>query len=110
MYEYECSKCALIERRYPIGSAPGTDKCPTCGKEARRVYSPPYLNRTSRPVATALEQSYKSAHDPEVVKRDTSGTQQGEQRPAVNPEVKKLVGEKAWKNVREARHPAAPAN
>ncbi|GAA3725378.1 hypothetical protein GCM10022205_06940 [Spinactinospora alkalitolerans] len=73
------------------------------------MFSPPYLNHTPRPVAAALDRAHKSAYEPEVIRREPSGGSQEEQRSAVSPDAKKLVGEKAWTKLRETRHPAAPS-
>jgi hypothetical protein len=42
-------------------------RCPECGSDARRVFSPPGLTLLARPVRRALDIEEKSAHEPEVV-------------------------------------------
>jgi hypothetical protein len=41
--------------------------CPTCQREARRVFTPPRLARLAAPVRRALETEEASAHEPRVV-------------------------------------------
>jgi hypothetical protein len=41
--------------------------CPTCRREARRVFTPPGLARLATPVRRALETEEASAHEPRVV-------------------------------------------
>jgi hypothetical protein len=41
--------------------------CPTCGAQARRLFTPPGLSLLARPARRALEVEEKSAHEPEVV-------------------------------------------
>ena len=66
-YEYRCFQCGVIERDVTWGSASASVTCSTCGREARRVYSPPMVYRTAKPVARALEREEKSRDEPEVV-------------------------------------------
>ena len=66
-YEYRCFQCGLTERDATSGRAPASVTCSTCGREARRVYSPPMVHRTAKPVARASEREKKSRDQPEVV-------------------------------------------
>lgn len=66
-YEYRCFQCGVIERDLTWGSAPTSLTCSSCGREARRVYSPPMVYRTAKPVNRALEREEKSRDEPEVV-------------------------------------------
>jgi hypothetical protein len=42
-------------------------RCPGCGAEARRVFTPPGLPLLARPVRRALDMEEKSAFAPDVV-------------------------------------------
>ncbi|MDH4143048.1 MAG: zinc ribbon domain-containing protein [Chloroflexota bacterium] len=66
-YEYRCDLDGLIEEIRPLGTAPGTITCATCGGEARRVFSAPTLVRTNREIVAALDHAEKSRDEPEVV-------------------------------------------
>jgi hypothetical protein len=65
--EYRCFQCGVIERDVTWGSAPASVTCSTCGREARRVYSPPMVYRTAKLVARALEREEKVRDEREVV-------------------------------------------
>jgi len=68
LYEYRCDQDGLFDRSLPIGTAPASFACPTCGGEARRVFSAPMLKSASRAAWTAaLDHADKSRHEPEVV-------------------------------------------
>jgi hypothetical protein len=41
--------------------------CPTCGCQARRVFTPPGLSLLARPLRGALEAEENSAHEPDLV-------------------------------------------
>jgi putative FmdB family regulatory protein len=66
-YEYRCFQCGVVERDLTSGSAPASVTCSSCGREARRVYSPPMVYRTANPVGRALEREEKSRYEPEAV-------------------------------------------
>ena len=66
-YEYRRFPCGVIARDVTWGSASASVTCSTCGREARRVYSPPTVSRTAKPVARSLEPEEKSRDEPEVV-------------------------------------------
>jgi len=51
----------------PMTQAAAPARCPTCGSEARRVFTPPGLALLARPVRGALDMEEKSAHEPAVV-------------------------------------------
>ncbi|MCU1380932.1 MAG: hypothetical protein JWN29_3915 [Acidimicrobiales bacterium] len=65
-YEYRCFQCGVIERDVTWSSAPASVTCSSCGREARRVYPPPMVRRTAKPVdrALALEEMCR---EPEVI-------------------------------------------
>jgi hypothetical protein len=50
-----------------MAAAGAPARCPECGSDARRVFSPPGLALIARPVRRALDIEEKSAHEPEVV-------------------------------------------
>lgn len=42
IYVYDCKTCKeMFEKNYPIGQAEEFTECPTCGKEARKILTPP---------------------------------------------------------------------
>jgi putative FmdB family regulatory protein len=68
-YEYRCSHCGCFVQRMPMGTATAFAACPTCGQDAKRVFSAPMTYRTSKPLATMLAREEASPDDPEVVDR-----------------------------------------
>ncbi|GII25673.1 zinc ribbon domain-containing protein [Planosporangium mesophilum] len=66
-YGYRCPWDGDFELRFAIGTATASSPCPTCGCDARRVFSPPSLARTPPALAAAIDASWRSAETPEVV-------------------------------------------
>jgi hypothetical protein len=50
-----------------MADAGSAARCPACGTEARRVFTPPGLARLAKPVRSALDMEEKSAQEPAVV-------------------------------------------
>ena len=67
IYEYRCAGCGRFERSMPMGTAPSALACPTCGHDAKRVFSVPMTSRLSKPLATMLAREEASRDYPEVV-------------------------------------------
>jgi len=67
IYAFICESCGPFDVVRPIVQASEAAACPTCGGDARRVFSPPGLARLVKPLRTALDREEKSAHEPEVV-------------------------------------------
>jgi putative FmdB family regulatory protein len=68
-YDYICQACGIFEHSCALQAATDPVVCPTCATEAKRVYSPPGLVKTSAVLAKRLDRAHKSAYEPEVVKR-----------------------------------------
>jgi putative FmdB family regulatory protein len=67
VYAFTCAGCGAFELFRPMDDAAAPAPCPTCGREARRVFTPPGLRLIARPVRRALDVEEKSAHEPDVV-------------------------------------------
>lgn len=67
--------------------------------------SAPLLRRTSGPVRGALEQAEQSRHEPVVVRRHHDEPTSGRDE-RVSPEMEKLVGRAAARQLRQAPNPA----
>ena len=67
VYAFTCGGCGGFELTRPMTQAAAPAPCPTCGTEARRVFTPPGLARLARPVRGALDMEERSAHEPAVV-------------------------------------------
>jgi putative FmdB family regulatory protein len=67
LYAFTCEGCGPFDLVRPMAVASAGAMCPTCGAEARRVFTPPALAGLARPARRALELEEKSAHEPDVV-------------------------------------------
>jgi putative FmdB family regulatory protein len=68
-YEYRCDDCGGFEQRMTMGTATASAPCPTCGRNAKRIFSVPMTYRTPKPLATMLAREEASRDYPEVVDR-----------------------------------------
>jgi putative FmdB family regulatory protein len=68
-YEFLCEGCGSFEVWLLLKEAHDAATCPACRSEARRIYTPPALVKTPVSHTRALDRAYKSAYQPEVVKR-----------------------------------------
>jgi putative FmdB family regulatory protein len=67
MYVFDCQECGSFELARPMAEASTRALCPSCQREARRVFTPPRLARIAAPMRRALETEEASAHEPRVV-------------------------------------------
>ena len=67
VYVFACSECGSFELARPMAEASSRVCCPTCQREARRVFTPPRLTRLAAPIRRAMETEESSAHEPPVV-------------------------------------------
>jgi putative FmdB family regulatory protein len=85
IYEYRCGDCGIFERSIPMGTATSSAACPTCGRDANRVFSVPMTSRTPGPFAAMLAREEASRDYPEVVGRVPPRDRP--RRPAASPDV-----------------------
>lgn len=67
VYAFRCPSCGPFDLSRPMAEAGKPARCPACGGEARRIFTPPGLALLQKPVRRGLEFEEKSAHEPEVV-------------------------------------------
>lgn len=67
VYAFTCAACGPFDVVRPMVEAGAPADCPSCGGDARRVFSPPGLVLLAAPVRRALDLQEKSAHEPDVV-------------------------------------------
>jgi putative FmdB family regulatory protein len=67
VYAFTCAACGGFDVQRPMAESDEPARCPECGSDARRVFSPPGLALMARPVRLGLDMEEKSAHEPEVV-------------------------------------------
>ena len=68
IYAFICADCGPFELLRPMAEASAAARCPSCGDEARRVFTPPGLALVAGPKRRALELEEKSAHEPDVMR------------------------------------------
>jgi putative FmdB family regulatory protein len=86
VYVFTCHECGTFELSRPMAETGKAAQCPSCLREARRVFTPPGLTRLTRPVRQALETEEASAHEPRVV-TEKRGRPLPRRRPPVPPWV-----------------------
>ena len=69
IYDFVCGDCGGFEQRRSFAEASDPVACPSCGKEATRVYSMPNTRRMPAGLSKAMDRSEGSAYEPEVVRR-----------------------------------------
>ncbi|HLG61499.1 MAG TPA: FmdB family zinc ribbon protein [Ktedonosporobacter sp.] len=69
-YEFRCDHCGPFECWRSLDQVSTPMVCPTCQVTARRVYTAPGLVKTPTAIARALYRSEKSAHEPDVLRRE----------------------------------------
>lgn len=67
VYVFACHECGSFELTRPIAEANSRACCPTCQRQAKRVFTPPRLTSLAAPMRRALETEEASAHEPRVV-------------------------------------------
>lgn len=67
IYEYRCPDCGDFERLLPMGAATPRSACPGCGSASRRLMSGPGLSRAGSPAARLIEDTERTASEPDVV-------------------------------------------
>ena len=82
LYVFACPECGSFELARPMAEASSRTCCPTCEREARRVFTPPRLARLAAPVRRALETEEASAHEPRVVTEKRGRPLQRRREPA----------------------------
>lgn len=73
VYDFLCRDCGPFEQRRSFDEAGEPMACPSCGGQAKRVYSMPNTKRTPGVLSGAMERAEKSAHAPEVAQRPVVG-------------------------------------
>lgn len=73
-YEFLCEGCGPFEERRSFAEAGDPVMCPSCGEEARRIYSMPSTRRIPTALSNAIDRAEKSAHQPEVVRHPAAGS------------------------------------
>ena len=67
IYDYRCDECGRFEQQMPIGTATATVACPSCGRDAKRIFAVPITYRTPKPLARMLAREETSRDYPQAV-------------------------------------------
>lgn len=76
-YEFLCEGCGPFEQQRSFAEASNLMQCPSCGQEARRVYSMPATRKASTPLSNAMRRAEKSAYEPGVARVPEGGALPG---------------------------------
>jgi putative FmdB family regulatory protein len=73
VYAFTCEACGPFDLARPMAESGAPARCPSCGADAGRVYTPPGIALLDRPVRRALDVEEKSAHEPDVLAEKRPG-------------------------------------
>jgi predicted nucleic acid-binding Zn ribbon protein len=88
-YRYRCPTDGLTDVTLPIGTAPPTRACPSCGAEMSRVFTAPMLGLAPRGIVAAIDRTAASADSPAVVSRIPGSGRRAPVAPP-NPKLRRL--------------------
>jgi hypothetical protein len=89
-YEFSCLRDGVLTTSLPLGQAPPSIPCPTCGALARRRFSVPQLrlgDTRARRLITATE---ATATEPAVVSSPSGHRRATHRRPVADPRTAHL--------------------
>lgn len=66
-YVYRCSRDGAFDVRRTMGQAATSEACPSCGADARRIFTTPRLAAYDRRAMAAHDRAARSADTPAVV-------------------------------------------
>lgn len=90
IYEYRCPENSRFEASHPIGKAPDTMPCPSCGEPSRRLFTAPHLSKAGSSAFRLIDSTHRSADEPTVVTSQIPGTPRRVQQYSSNPLHQKL--------------------
>lgn len=89
IYVYRCDTHGFTERSLPIGTAPQTTHCPTCGETSFRVFTAPRLSLGDAARRALIDRTQRTADVPDVV--SSPGPRPARRAPvAANPALRRL--------------------
>jgi len=86
-YGYRCDLDGPVDVGWPIGTAPATVSCPSCGRLATRIFTAPMLGLANRKVMAVIDHTEASRSEPAVVSSLPSRPRQGRKRLAPAPRL-----------------------
>lgn len=88
-FTYRCPS-HRFDATFPIGTAPPDTRCPTCGTDAVRVFTPPRLSLAPRQLMAALDRSERSRTEPDVVSAVPSAPGRARRSAPAHPALRRL--------------------
>lgn len=88
-YRYRCPTDGPADVGLPIGTAPPTLTCPSCGAEMPRVFTAPMLGLAPRGIVAAIDRTTAGAESPAVVSRIPGSGRRAPVAPP-NPNLRRL--------------------
>jgi putative FmdB family regulatory protein len=67
VYAFTCETCGTFDVVRPMADAGAEARCPACGRDGRRLFTPPGVRLLAPPLRGALDREERSAHEPDVV-------------------------------------------
>ena len=77
IYDFVCEDCGPFEQRRSFAEASDPMACPSCEREAGRVFSMPNTRSMPTALSGAMDRAEKSAYEPAVVRRPAGGALPG---------------------------------
>ncbi len=77
IYDFVCEDCGPFEQRRSFAEAGEPMACPSCEREARRVFSMPNTRSMPTALSGAMDRAEKSAYEPTVVRQPAGSTLPG---------------------------------
>ena len=90
LYAYRCGEDGPAEVTAPMGAAPATIACPTCGGEARRMITVPRLGLADRTRVAAIDRAEASRTEPTVVSAPPARASRPRPAPRLDPRTAAL--------------------
>lgn len=90
LYAYRCGEDGPAEVTAPMGAAPATISCPTCGGEARRMITVPRLGLADRTRVAAIDRAEASRTEPAVVSAPPARASRLRPAPRLDPRTAAL--------------------
>jgi putative FmdB family regulatory protein len=87
-YTYRCTLDGPIDVRRPIGTAPATISCPTCGEATPRLITAPMLGLADPARMAVIDRTEASRYEPSVV--STIPTGRRHPAPRLDPRTRTL--------------------
>jgi putative FmdB family regulatory protein len=90
IYTYRCADDGCVDVRMPIGTAPETITCPSCGGPTARVFTAPMLGLADRRRMAVIDHAESTRYEPQVVSAPTGARRKRTPMAPPNPAFRGL--------------------